>query len=104
MLAGEDLCVTPRARELATAVVFHPPAPLYMRWLVESVNFAIVGSLPPALRRGYGLSWDPVREGMRRTGAAYLRRVLMPVLPEAVRNAPVAGGWLLPGPPRRAAA
>ena len=99
MLGGGDLWVTPRARELGTAIVFHPPAPLRMRWLVESVNFIIAGSLPPALRKGYGISWDPLREVLRRGGAEYVRRVALPLLPRVVRNVPVAGGRMLPGPP-----
>lgn len=100
MLEGGDLWVTPRARELGRAVVFRPPAPLHLRWLVEAVNFVITGSLPPRLRRGYGLSWDPLREALRAGGAQYTKRVLLPLLPEAIRNTPVAGGRLLPGPPR----
>jgi uncharacterized protein (DUF2236 family) len=104
MLGGGDLWVTDRARELGRAVVFHPPAPAHMRWLVETVNFVVAGSLPPAIRRGYALSWDPLREALRRGGAQYTRRVLLPLLPAALRNTPVAGGRLLPGPPRVRAA
>jgi uncharacterized protein (DUF2236 family) len=100
MIYGGELWVTPRARELGTAVVFHPPAPIHMRWLVETVNFVIVGSLPGHIRKGYGLSWDPLREVLRRGGAEYTKRVLLPLLPGLVRNTPVAGGRLLPGPPR----
>ncbi len=100
MLQGGDLWVTDRARELGTAVVLHPPAPLHMRWLVEAVNFTVIGSLPARIRKGYGLSWDPVREAMRRGGAQYTKRALLPLLPQALRNTPVAGGRLLPGPPR----
>ena len=100
MLSGGDLWVTPRARELGKAVVFHPPAPRHMRWLVEAVNFIVAGSLPPGLRRGYDIGWDPLREAVRRGGAEYIRRVALPLLPRVVRNVPVAGGKLLPGPPR----
>lgn len=99
VFASGDLWVTPRAAELGRAIVFRPPAPLYMRWLVELVNFVIVGSLPGGIRRGYGLSWDPAREIMRRGGAEYVKRVLLPLLPTVLRNTPVAGGRLLPGPP-----
>lgn len=102
MIGGGELWVTPRARELGLAVVFHPPAPLHMRWLVEAVNFHVAGSLPRRVRRGYGLSWDPVRGAVRRGGAEYTKRVLLPLLPAAVRRTPVAGGRLLPGPPRAA--
>ena len=100
MLEGGDLWVTPTARELGKQVVLHPPVPLRMRWLVESMNFVVVGSLPPWLRRGYDLSWDPVREVVRRGGAEYTKRLLLPFLPTALRNTPVTGGRLIPGPPR----
>lgn len=103
MLDGGDLWVTPTARELGRQVVFHPPAPARMRWLVESMNFVVVGSLPSRLRKGYALSWDPVREVLRRGGAEYTKRLLLPFLPAALRNTPVAGGRLIPGPPRREA-
>jgi len=100
MVDGDQLWVTERARDESLAVVLHPPAPVYMRGLVEAVNFIIIGSLPAKIRRGYGLSWGPLRETMRRSGALYTKRVLLPLLPQMLRNTPVAGGWLLPGPPR----
>ena len=104
MVDGDQLWVTERAREESLAIVLHPPAPVYMRGLVEAVNFIIIGSLPAKIRRGYGLSWDPLRETMRLGGAAYTKRVLLPLLPQMIRNTPVAGGKLLPGPPRATAA
>ncbi|MSX01532.1 MAG: DUF2236 domain-containing protein [Actinobacteria bacterium] len=104
MVDGDQLWVTERAREESLAIVLHPPAPVYMRGLVEAVNFIIIGSLPAKIRRGYGLSWDPLRETMRLGGAAYTKRVLLPLLPQIIRNTPVAGGKLLPGPPRATAA
>ena len=104
MVEGDQLCVTESAREESLAIVLNPPAPVYMRGLVEAVHFIIIGSLPAKIRRGYGLSWDPLRETMRVGGAAYTKRVLLPLLPQIIRNTPVAGGKLLPGPPPRAAA
>ena len=104
MVEGDQLFVTESARDESLAIVLHPPAPIYMRGLVEAVNFIIIGSLPEKIRRGYGLSWDPLRETMRVGGAAYTKRVLLPLLPQIIRNTPVAGGKLLPGPPPRAAA
>jgi uncharacterized protein (DUF2236 family) len=100
MLEGGDLWVTPTARDLGRRVVLGFPAPLHMRWLTESMNFVVVGSLPRRLRRGYELSWDPVREVLRRGGAAYTKRLLLPLLPGGLRNVPVQGGRLVPGPPR----
>ena len=104
MVEGDQLYVTESARDESLAIVLNPPAPVYMRGLVEAVNFIIIGSLPAKIRRGYGLSWDPLRETMRVGGAAYTKRVLLPLLPQIIRNTPVAGGKLLPGPPPRAAA
>ena len=104
MVKGDQLYVTESARDESLAIVLNPPAPVYMRGLVEAVNFIIIGSLPAKIRRGYGLSWDPLRETMRVGGAAYTKRVLLPLLPQIIRNTPVAGGKLLPGPPRRTAA
>lgn len=104
MVEGDQLYVTESARDESLAIVLNPPAPVYMRGLVEAVNFIIIGSLPEKIRRGYGLSWDPLRETMRVGGAAYTKRVLLPLLPQIIRNTPVAGGKLLPGPPSRAAA
>jgi uncharacterized protein (DUF2236 family) len=104
MVEGDQLWVTDSARDESLAIVLHPPAPIYMRGLVEAVNFIIIGSLPARIRRGYGLSWDPLRETMRLGGAAYTKRVLLPLLPQVIRNTPVAGGKLLPGPPRATAA
>ena len=104
MVEGDQLCVTESARDESLAIVLNPPAPVYMRGLVEAVNFIIIGSLPAKIRRGYGLSWDPLRETMRVGGAAYTKRVLLPLLPQIIRNTPVAGGKLLPGPPRATAA
>jgi uncharacterized protein (DUF2236 family) len=104
MVEGDQLWVTESARDESLAIVLNPPAPIYMRGLVEAVNFIIIGSLPAKIRRGYGLSWDPLRETMRVGGAAYTKRVLLPLLPQIIRNTPVAGGKLLPGPPRATAA
>ncbi len=104
MVEGDQLYVTESARDESLAIVLNPPAPVYMRGLVEAVNFIIIGSLPAKIRRGYGLSWDPLRETMRVGGAAYTKRVLLPLLPQMIRNTPVAGGKLLPGPPRATAA
>jgi uncharacterized protein (DUF2236 family) len=90
MYAGGDLVVTEPARELAVEVVLRPPVALPMRPLVELVNQVTVGLLPPDVRRQYGFSWDPVRAAALHGGAQYVRRVLVPVLPERVRMIPVA--------------
>jgi uncharacterized protein (DUF2236 family) len=90
MVGGDELHVTPRARELAVQIVLRPPVPLPFMPVRELVNQITVGLLPRAIRRQYDLRWDPVRGLALHGGAEYLRRVLVPLLPDRVRLAPVA--------------
>lgn len=85
MLTGDDLYITAEARELAKQIVMNPPVPLAARPLLELANQITVGLLPPDIRRGYGLSWDPVRSVVLAGGAEYVKRVLVPVLPDRLR-------------------
>jgi uncharacterized protein (DUF2236 family) len=89
-IASGDLFVTDRARELAKEIVLHPPVSLAFRPVVELVNQTTFGLLPPAVRRLYGFRWDPLRAAAVRGGAEYLRRVVVPALPERMRTVPVA--------------
>jgi uncharacterized protein (DUF2236 family) len=90
MLRSGDLLVTDEARELAIDIVLRPPAPRHLRPVVELVNQITVGLLPGPIRRMYGFSWDPVRSVALHGGAEYVKRVVVPVLPERVRTVPVA--------------
>jgi uncharacterized protein (DUF2236 family) len=90
VVASGDLHVTPRARALGIDIVMRPPVPAHLRPLVELANFVTVGLLPPAVRRQYGFSWDPARALARRSGAEYLKRVVVPLLPQGVRYVPSA--------------
>jgi uncharacterized protein (DUF2236 family) len=87
MLGGEELHVSPEARELAIEIVLRPPVPLTRRPLLELANFVTVGLLPGPLRRQYGLRWDPIRGLILRVGAEYAKRLLVPVLPSRIRYA-----------------
>ncbi len=88
--ASPELVVTPQARELAIDIVLRPPVPLHLRPLLELVNQITVGLLPPRVREQYGFSWDPVRAVALHGGAEYVKRVVVPVLPERVRMLPMA--------------
>jgi uncharacterized protein (DUF2236 family) len=90
MLESGDLHITPQARELAIEIVMHPPVPLKVRPLLELANQITVGLLPPDIRRGYGLSWDPARSVALHGGAEYVKRVVVPLLPERLRVTPRA--------------
>ncbi|HEV7805086.1 MAG TPA: oxygenase MpaB family protein [Solirubrobacteraceae bacterium] len=90
MIHGDDLFVTSAARELAIEIVMRPPVPLIRRPVLELVNFITVGLLPSRLRRQYGLHWDPLRSLALRGGAAYAKRVLVPLAPQELRIVPSA--------------
>jgi uncharacterized protein (DUF2236 family) len=90
MLESGDLYITPQARELAIEIVMHPPVSLKVRPLLELANQITVGLLPPDIRRGYGLSWDPARSVALHGGAEYVKRVVVPLLPERLRVTPRA--------------
>ena len=85
MVEGNDLFVTPQARELALDIVMRPPVPLHARPMLEVANFVTVGLLPARVRRLYGLSWDPARALVLRGGAEYAKRVLVPLAPGRLR-------------------
>ena len=87
--ASEELVVTPQARQVAIDVVLRPPVPLHLRPALELVNQVTVGLLPPRIRSQYGFSWDPLRSVALHGGAEYLKRIVVPVLPERMRMLPI---------------
>ena len=90
MLLSGDLHVTPEARDLATRIVFRPPVPAVAIPLRELVNQTTIGMLPPTLRQQYRFVWDPVRAAAVHGGAAYLKRLVVPLAPERLRLIPRA--------------
>jgi uncharacterized protein (DUF2236 family) len=91
MYASGDLVVTDAARELAIDIVLSPPVSLPLRPVLELVNQITVGLLPRDVRSQYGFSWDPLRSVALHGGAEYVRRVVVPVLPDRFRMIPVQG-------------
>ena len=89
MIHGDEIYVTPQARELSIEIVLRPPAPIWARGLVEAVNQTTIGLLPTPIRRQYGFSWDPARAVALHGGAEYLRRLVVPLLPQKLRYLPV---------------
>lgn len=93
MLAGGALVVTDWARTRAREIVLEPPVPLYLRPFVETVNFITVALLPSEIRRQYGFSRlppAPLRQALVSGGAEYVKRAVIPLLPDRLRLVPAA--------------
>jgi len=93
MLTGDELHVGDWARRRAREIVLEPPVHQLARPLVETVNFITIALLPDRIRREYRFVSVPpaaVRRAMIGTGALYVRRALLPLLPPQVRLMPAA--------------
>jgi uncharacterized protein (DUF2236 family) len=93
MLEGNELLVTDWARERAREIVLSPPVPWAARPLLETVNFITIALLPDRIRAQYGFSALPpalMRRALVSGGAEYVKRVLVPILPDRLRLVPSA--------------
>jgi uncharacterized protein (DUF2236 family) len=93
MLGGDRLAVTDWARSRAREIVLSPPVPLVARPLVEAVNFVTVALLPEPIRGQYGFTPLPpvwLRRALVAGGAEYVKRALVPLLPDRLRLVPAA--------------
>ena len=91
MLDGDRLHVSDWARERAREIVLRPPVPWPARPLLETANFITIALLPDQIRRQYGFSPLPpaiVRKALVAGGAEYVRRAVLPVLPNRLRLRP----------------
>jgi uncharacterized protein (DUF2236 family) len=93
MLSSGRLVVTEWARTRAREIVLDPPVPLVAQPLVELVNFVTIALLPAEIRRQYGFSPippAPLRRALVAGGAEYVKRALVPFLPDRLRLVPTA--------------
>jgi uncharacterized protein (DUF2236 family) len=93
MLEGDELAVTDWARERAREIVLEPPVPRIARPLLETVNFVTIALLPDRIRAEYGFSPVPplfLRRALVAGGAEYLKRAVIPFLPDRLRLVPAA--------------
>jgi uncharacterized protein (DUF2236 family) len=94
MLTSGKLVVTKWARTRARQIVLAPPVPLQFRPLVETANFVTIALLPDEIRRQYrlGSALPPmlVRRALVAGGAEYVKRVVLPLLPDRFRLVPSA--------------
>jgi uncharacterized protein (DUF2236 family) len=93
MLESDTLVVTPWARSRAREIVLEPPVPLYLRPVVETVNFVTAALLPGPIREQYGFFPLPpavLRRALVAGGAEYVKRVVVPLVPDRLRLVPAA--------------
>jgi uncharacterized protein (DUF2236 family) len=90
MIDSDVICVTPEAIELARATVMRPPLPVVVRPAWEAVNFISAGFLPAKLRRDYGFTWTPAHRALLAGSAQYVKRAVVPLLPDLARALPAA--------------
>jgi len=93
MLDGDRLYVSDWARRRARDIVLRPPVPWAARPLLESANFVTIALLPDPIRKQYGFSALPpvfVRKALVEGGAQYVRRAVIPLLPDRLRLVPSA--------------
>ena len=93
MLDGDRLLVTDWARERARSIVLEPPVPLVAQPLLETFNFITIALLPDRIRTAYGFAPLPpvfVRRALVKAGAEYVKRAVVPFLPNRVRLVPAA--------------
>ncbi|HTU28548.1 MAG TPA: oxygenase MpaB family protein [Solirubrobacteraceae bacterium] len=93
MVEGDRLCVGDWARRRAREIVLEPPVTPRLRPVLETVNFVTIALLPDEIRRQYGFSPlipSLARKALVRGGAVYIRRGVLPLLPDAVRHVPSA--------------
>lgn len=93
MLGADELHVTDWARRRARQIVLEPPVPALARPLLETVNFVTIALLPEPIRSQYGFSSVPparLRSALVALGAEYLKRAVVPILPNHLRLVPAA--------------
>jgi uncharacterized protein (DUF2236 family) len=93
MLDGDHLHVTDWARERARSIVLEPPVPWTAQPLLETINFITIALLPDRIRAGYGFAPLPpafVRKALVKAGGEYVKRAVVPFLPDRLRLVPAA--------------
>jgi uncharacterized protein (DUF2236 family) len=84
-IATGEVRVTPTARILAPSVLY--PTRFPPRFVWDVAHLVSISTLPPELRRQFGLPWSPARDRAVGRAAAVSRR-LLPLMPRPLRFVP----------------
>jgi uncharacterized protein (DUF2236 family) len=87
-MVEDELAVTDALRDVVDATL-NPPLPFFTRPLIEALNLATVGMLPPRLREDLELPWSPPRERLLDASRSLVRHAL-PLVPSMLREFPPA--------------
>jgi uncharacterized protein (DUF2236 family) len=88
MIDSDRIAVTDALRDVVGATL-RPELPFLARPVIEAINLATVGLLPPRVRDELDLPWGPKRERLLETSRRALSAVI-PVLPGLLREFPPA--------------
>jgi uncharacterized protein (DUF2236 family) len=86
-VAGDDICVTQPARDVAE-VILDAPLPAPLRVLVPSHRLSTAGLLPDTIREQYGLRWTPLHGVALPLAARSMHLGAYPLLQLAARLSP----------------
>jgi uncharacterized protein (DUF2236 family) len=84
-LASPDLVATPHALEMAPLVAFEQPVPAAARANLVAQNLIIKGTLPPRVRKIFGIGWSRAHETVFRAITAAHRQARR-AMPRQVRR------------------
>jgi uncharacterized protein (DUF2236 family) len=72
MARGDDLLITDDARTVA-GLFADPPREAEWKPVLRAVSRWAFGTLPPPIREGYGVTWNPAKQALLRSSLAALR-------------------------------
>jgi uncharacterized protein (DUF2236 family) len=83
--AGDELHLTDEARDVAMKIAYEIPMPRHMHPQREVHNLVLTGTLPPHVRKMFGLRWTPLHQATYRALVAAARGA-RPVTPKRIRR------------------
>jgi uncharacterized protein (DUF2236 family) len=86
-MGSDEAYLTDEARRIGRAIMLEIPVPPTRAPAMKLHNLILLGSLPPRVRRLYGLSWTSLQEAAFRAAVAALRAP-RPLAPRSIRT-----GW-----------